>query len=470
VISLATFAISTNAPGDPVEQMLTSQSGEGQAANLQATEKAYLALRKELGLDLPIFYFAMSNIASSDTLHRVAKTFQRDNLDRLTYEYGNWPEISNYYKSARDLEHAVFSVNKDSLNRTPLISMKESVNDVLTKYEPGNLETNFTNIKEKIGQAPSLAVLSGPLATVESNYQKMVSTATGWKYYIPSLKFYGMDNQYHRWFFGDKPWFGKDDGTWTSAGFIRGDFGKSYRDRRPVGSVIWDAIRYTFLISMLSIFLVYLIAIPVGVFSAVKSGSVFDQIATTTLFVLYSLPSFWVAIMAIVYFGGGDYFDVFPPYFSPDLDGGFFNDVKEMAKYLLLPLMCWTYGSLAFISRQMRGGMLTILGQDYIRTARAKGLGEKTITWKHAMRNSLLPIITIFASVFPAAIGGGIALEIIFSIPGMGKLVFEATVARNYPIVFAVMMFSAILTLIGFLVADILYALVDPRISYSNKK
>lgn len=470
VISLVTFAISTNAPGDPVEQMLTSQSGEGQAANLQATEKAYLALRKELGLDLPIFYFALSNSASTDTLHRVAKKFQRENLDRLTYEYGNWPEISEYYKSTRDLELAIFNVKKDSLNRTPLISMKESVNEVLTKYSTEKLKNNFENIKKKIADAPSLAVLSGPLAKVEESHTKMINNATGWKYYIPSFKFYGTDNQYHRWFFGDKPWFGKDDGTWTSAGFIRGDFGKSYRDRRPVGSVIWDAIRYTFLISMLSILLVYLIAIPTGVFSAVKNGSIGDQIATTVLFILYSLPSFWVAVMAIVYFGGGDYFDVFPPYFSPNLEGGFFNDVWELGKYLILPLMCWTYGALAFISRQMRGGMLTILGQDYIRTARAKGLDEKTITWKHAMRNSLLPIITIFASVFPAAIGGGVALEIIFSIPGMGKLAFEAVVARNYPIVFAVMMFSAILTLIGFLVADILYALVDPRISYSNKK
>lgn len=470
VISLVTFAISTNAPGDPVEQMLTSQSGEGQAANLQATEKAYLELRKELGLDLPIFYFALSNQASSDTIHRVAKQFHRNNLDRLTYEYGNWEEIAAYYEACRELELKTFAVKKDSLNRTPLIGMKESINEVLTKHQPEKITNNFQIIKEKIADAPSLAVLNAPLAVVEEKYDAMLKNSTGWKHYVPSLKFYGTNNQYHRWFFGDKPYFGNDDGNWSSAGFVRGDFGKSYRDRRPVGSVIWDAIQYTFLISVISMFLTYLIAIPLGVFSAKNSGGWGDQIVTTVLFVLYSLPSFWVAVMAIMYFGGGDYFDIFPPYFSPDLDGSFFSDVKELFKYLVLPLMCWTYGSLAYLSRQMRGGMLTVLSQDYIRTAKAKGLDDRSVTWKHAMRNSMLPIITIFASVFPLAISGGLVLEIIFSIPGMGKLAYEAVVARNYPIVFAVMMFSAILTLIGYLVADILYAVVDPRISYSNKK
>jgi peptide/nickel transport system permease protein len=117
----------------------------------------------------------------------------------------------------------------------------------------------------------------------------------------------------------------------------------------------------------------------------------------------------------------------------------------------------------------MRGAMINALTQDYVRTARAKGLDEKSVLWKHSFKNSLLPIITLFASVFPLAISGSIVLEIIFSIPGMGKLAFDALDARNYPVVYSVVMFSAILTLFGYLVADILYALVDPRISYDKK-
>ena len=138
----------------------------------------------------------------------------------------------------------------------------------------------------------------------------------------------------------------------------------------------------------------------------------------------------------------------------------------ERGYHIVLPVFCLSYGSLAYLSRQMRGGVLTILRQDFIRTARAKGLDEKTVIWKHAFRNSLIPIITIFASLLPAAISGSFVIENIFSIPGMGKIAFEGLIARDYPMVFTVMMFSAFLTLLGTLLADILYAVVDPRISF----
>jgi len=132
-------------------------------------------------------------------------------------------------------------------------------------------------------------------------------------------------------------------------------------------------------------------------------------------------------------------------------------------------MICFTYGGLAFLYRQMRGAMINTLSQDYIRTARAKGLDEKNVLWKHAFKNSLLPIITLFANVFPLVISGAIIIENKFSIPGMGKTAIEAISARNYPMIYTIVMFSAILTMVGYLVADILYAVVDPRISYNKK-
>ena len=218
--------------------------------------------------------------------------------------------------------------------------------------------------------------------------------------------------------------------------------------------------------------LAYILAIPLGVLSAVRKGKRSERVITTFLFMLYSLPNFWIATMLIVFFCGGDYYDVFPAFGLGNLpdDAPFFDRFWETSFHLVLPLFCLTYASLAFISRQMRGAMLNVIGQDYIRTARAKGLDEKDVVWKHALRNSLLPIITLFASIFPLAISGSFAIEQIFSIPGMGKISLEALISRNYPIVFTVMMFTAILTLVGNLVADILYAAIDPRISFSSKK
>ncbi len=469
VISLLTFGLSVTAPGDPVEQMLTTKSGDNQSSSLIAGQKAYLEKRKELGLDLPIFYFGISKASYPDTLHRIAKRSHKKILDRHINQYGNWEQISDYYNQLQRFELKVADVPKDSLTAEPIIKIKEAVQDLYLSYQDGSIKNAMGRIKTHLESQPQFEPIRGEMNKLEGSYNEMVSKATPSKNYIPSLNWYGKNNQYHRWFFGDKPWFGKDNGEGTCKGFLRGDFGISYQDSRPVKSVVWDALRWTVRLSFISIMITYLIAIPIGVYSARKKGSMMDQMLTTILFILYSIPSFWVATLAIVFLCGGDYFDIFPPYGVGGEGDTAWAKFTDRAYHLFLPLLCMTYGSFAYLSRQMRGGMINVLNQDYIRTARAKGLPENKVVWKHAIRNSLLPIITIFASVFPAMISGSIALEIIFSIPGMGKTAYEAVVARNYPIVYTVMMFSTILTLVGYLVSDILYAIVDPRISYSKK-
>ncbi|HNI45181.1 MAG TPA: ABC transporter permease, partial [Chitinophagales bacterium] len=235
---------------------------------------------------------------------------------------------------------------------------------------------------------------------------------------------------------------------------------------------IWDAVRWTLLINVVSLTISYLLSIVLGVWSAVRKGTLSDQISTALLFVLYSLPSFWVATILIVFFTSPEYgMNFFPPGQVTDLpsDAPFMKRFFDIAYHLFLPILCITYGSLAFISRQMRGGMLSVLKQDYIRTARAKGLSEDQVVWKHAFRNSLFPIITLFAAIFPATIAGSVVIEVIYSIPGMGMLTLNSITARDWPVVFTVLLFAAVLTMIGNLVADLLYALVDPRVSFGKK-
>ena len=466
VISLVTFSISAFAPGDPIKEMLTSQSGEGQSANIQASEKAYMELRKKFNLDLPIFYFATSTLANTDTLHRIAKKPHRENLKRMVSQYGNWPQIENYYKALKEYEFAVYGTEKDSENAAALIKLKDGASSLLVSHQKDKIDNGMEAIPALLAQAPSLNTVQPAFDNLKAKYSEMQEKKSTWKNYIPTLQFYGTKNQYHRWFFGDKPLFGDGDGKWSSKGFIRGDFGISYKDQRPVANVLIDAVKITFKISLFSILLTYIFAIPLGIFSAVRRGTMFDQVSTTMLFILYSLPGFWLATLGVIYICGGDGLAIFPPAYKPDFSGGILKDFPQWVYYISLPLIIMTLGSLAYLARQMRGGVINVFGQDYIRTARSKGLSEKSVVWKHALRNSLLPIITLFASVFPATIGGSIIMETIFSIPGMGKMAFEAVVARNYPIVYAVVMFSSILTLVGYLVADILYAVVDPRISY----
>jgi len=207
-------------------------------------------------------------------------------------------------------------------------------------------------------------------------------------------------------------------------------------------------------------------------------GGILDNISTTALFVLYSLPSFWIAMILIVFLTTVSYgLSWFPSGGAQSLNiamatgenygkYGLGTRFLDILHHLILPVICMTYGSFAFLSRQMRGSMLGVLKQDYIRTATAKGLNEEKIVWKHAFRNSLFPIITMFSSVFPRALSGSIAIESIYNIQGMGFLSLEAINGRDWPIVFTVALLAAILTMIGNLVSDILYSVADPRVTF----
>ena len=270
-----------------------------------------------------------------------------------------------------------------------------------------------------------------------------------------TFRFNGLKNQYHIW----------------TMNTLKLDFGKSFRDNEPVIDKMKSRIPVTMTLNFIAIFITYVISIPLGIYSAINDKSLFERITTFIVFILYSLPSFWIGILAITFLCGGDFFDIFP---YAGLHSTYLENMTPFEKFLdyvwhlILPIIIITYGSFAYLSRQMRTSMLEVVRQDYIRTARSKGLAEKTIIFKHALRNSLIPIVTMLASLLPAMISGSIIIETIFSIPGMGLLGYEAIMSRDYPIVMAVFTISSVLTLFGILIADILYSVVDPRITFNK--
>ena len=245
------------------------------------------------------------------------------------------------------------------------------------------------------------------------------------------------------------------------------DFGTSYKDHRPVWDKIAERLPVTIQLNVISIFLVYLIAIPFGIYSATRPGTVTDHILTLFFFFLYSLPGFWTAVILIMLLGGGEFWDIFPVYGITSLDVehlSFFARLADRLWHMALPIFCLTYGGLAYLSRLTRADMLEVIREDYVRTARAKGLSERVVIFKHAFRNALLPIVTLLAFLLPSMFGGSVIIESVFSIPGMGQLGFEAVLSRDYPVIMAITTISALLTLVGLLLSDILYAALDPRI------
>ncbi|MDO8494795.1 MAG: ABC transporter permease [Deltaproteobacteria bacterium] len=250
------------------------------------------------------------------------------------------------------------------------------------------------------------------------------------------------------------------------------DFGNSYKDQQPVLQKVAAALPITLTLNFLTLIIVYLVSIPLGVVLATKPVGLFDRISSLFLYVLYSLPSFWIAMILILFLASGDYLNWFPitGFISEGAEQlNFFQKVGNIAWHLVLPVICMTYGSFAFLARFSRATMLEVISQDFIRTARAKGLNEWQVVMKHGFRNALIPQLTLLGTLLPALLGGSVIIEQIFSIPGMGRLGFEAVLSRDYPVIMAIATIDALLTLVSLLISDLLYMAVDPRITFETK-
>lgn len=244
------------------------------------------------------------------------------------------------------------------------------------------------------------------------------------------------------------------------------DLGTSFSsDHRPVVDKVMERIPITIVINVLSLFMIIVIAIPIGVLSAVHRDSLFDKATTIFVFIGFAVPTFWLALLLMILFGVK--LNWLPISGLRSIGYGevsFFAALFDMAKHLLLPVLLSAFGGLAGLSRYMRSNMLEVIRQDYITTARAKGLSERTVIYKHALRNALLPVITILGLSVPGLIGGSVIFETIFAIPGMGQLFYMSVMSRDYPVIMGILFIGAILTLLGNLIADISYAVADPRI------
>ena len=251
--------------------------------------------------------------------------------------------------------------------------------------------------------------------------------------------------------------------------FIRFDFGRSFSDSRPVAEKIVERLPLTVGINALSLALILCVGIPLGVRCALREGRAFDKITTVLVFAGFAVPSFWLALLLMNLLGIQLGWVPISGVVSLDFEYlGFWGKAADMGRHLILPVFVLSLGSLAGITRYMRSNMLDTLHKPYVQAARAKGLPEKTVIYKHALRNAVLPVVTILGLSIPGLLGGSVIFESIFSLPGIGRLFYEAVMMRDYPLIMAEVVLGAVLTMLGNLLADISYAFVDPRIRYRS--
>jgi peptide/nickel transport system permease protein len=257
------------------------------------------------------------------------------------------------------------------------------------------------------------------------------------------------------------------------ASFFTGDWGYSFAQSRPVAAILLDALPNTLVLAAISLVLVFLIGVVVGVFQAVKQNTLTDSSLSVIGLFFYSMPSFWLGLMLMLVFSlkaseWGWPFSL-PPTGVTSVDYDFMTTaekIRDRVVHLVLPVATLTLALAAGVARYTRGQMLEVVRQDYIRTARAKGLPERTVIFKHALRNSLIPVITLLGLNLPYLFSGAVFIEYIFAWPGMGRVIVDAIYQRDYPVVMATSFLFAAIVVIGNLVADVLYAVADPRIRY----
>lgn len=252
---------------------------------------------------------------------------------------------------------------------------------------------------------------------------------------------------------------------------LHGDFGESFRHRRPVSHLIAETIPYTLQLTVLAVLFDALIGITFGIISAVKQYSLLDKVVTLGSLIIYAVPGFWLALMLVLVFSV--HLGWFPTSQTRSMDYEFLSawgKIGDRLWHLVLPVFVLGIASAAGTARYMRNRLLEVLSEDYVIAARARGFTERFVILKHALRNALIPIITIYGLSLPFLLGGATIIETIFAWPGMGRLAVGGVGGRDYPLIMATMLIAATLTVMGNLLADVTYAWVDPRVSYDSKK
>ncbi|HEY6729285.1 MAG TPA: ABC transporter permease [Polyangiaceae bacterium] len=465
-ISLIIFVVLNLAPGRP--------GAQNQAEGLQnlgeaGTQESFQIFREQFNLDKPTLFNTRFLLTLGDIEREVRIVAQQTPAtasERIAaYEQlEDWgafavpPLIELMNRSDREDATTIRDFSVFFLSRTarrPLIDPYEPHPSPEIAAQNRAIDLENALVRE----------LRYPVTTPEADKQKVIAA---WR------KFYAERASRYRYSFGEKvrTLFLETRFAKYWANLLKLDFGVSLVTKQPVLSTLVSKLKYSLSLSVLSLILAYSIAIPLGIYSAVYSGTRSDRTLTVGLFMLYSLPSFFVATVLLYAISEGS--DVpslrwFPTGGWQSADAGQLTTLeawRDIGWHLVLPLFCMTYGSLAAISRYMRSGLLEVIRSDYIRTARAKGLSERVVIGKHAVKNGLLPILTLLAGLLPAVLGGSVIIEYIFGIPGLGLWVVDSIYQRDYNVLMGVQLLTTVLVLVGILLTDLSYALVDPRIRY----
>ncbi len=419
-MSCLAFFLKNNVPSDPVETLLSLQ---GVDESKEEFSEAYDAKMIEMGMNLPLFYFTIQS------------------------QYTSW--LDSYEEENSTKRFATELANK-KYKKTDILKLISTISQLQDREKRALFICQHPQeVIERLNR-PQLASLNADTkSNIRSIVDEMEISKVKWHY--PNVSWHGLKNQYHRW----------------ASNFIKGNFGVSLIDAQPVFKKVWGSMKWTLILLILSLTIAALVSFVLGIYNGVNQDSKFDRWSNSILFLFYSIPKFWLATMMIIFFTTveyGTWTNIFSSVGDWPATTGFFDIIIESANKLILPILVIVIPDVAYLSSLIRASIIEENSKEYIKTARSKGIPKRQIILRHLVPNSLIPTITLLAGVIPGALGSSLIIEVIFNIPGIGRLMFESIRMADWAIVFPIIMIVSTVTIIVFLIADILIAWLNPKI------
>lgn len=446
-ISICLFYLQKNVAGDIVLLQSKARSNGSFYIHPLAAEKVYGAEAVRLNLHKPLFYFSLKSALFPDTFYRIQYPEAIKIQKKLLFQTGNWSLVQSYYQSLSSFYEKVSQLENKRLS----IFWKERLQKIAYLDDLTAINANLSVSKEM--ERP----FDAEIRKVKGIINQLSKCSPSFFNFFPVPKWYGFENQYHEWF----------------VKIISGDFGTSTRDGRLVKDKLKEAIPWTLWVNGLAIGFAYLFSFPMGILMALMPKSIWTKWLNHFLLALYALPAFWIGSLLLFQAtlpGGGFSFFSISGWSFYQQNGGFVNQPVPFLLQLSLPVFCMTYGLAAYLTAYMQSSFQKVLKEPYILYARTKGISQFRLYFRHVLPNALLPQIVFIAGVIPALITGSVVIEVIFNIPGMGRLLIDSILSQDWSTVYTFVLLVSCLTALGLIVSDILLVISDPRIRFSSTK
>jgi peptide/nickel transport system permease protein len=446
IISVCLFFLQKNASVDLVMLQNKARSNGSFYVHPLAAEKVYRAEAVRLNIDKPLFYFSMQPVMFPDTFYKVQYPEAIKIQKKLLLKTGDWALVQTYFQSLT----AFYEKVAQTENSASSIFWKQQLQEMANTSDLIELKS-ACKVSDEM-QEPFIA----EIRKIEAILDRLSNQTPSFFAWLPSPVWNGLDNQFHSWF----------------SKIIHGDIGTSSRDGRPVLDKLKEAIPWTLWVNGLAIFLAYMFAMPVGILMAILPKSKWLGWINNILLALYALPAFWVGSLLLFQATLPEYgfsFFSISGWSNLQKEGGFLGQPIPFLLQLSLPVFCMAYGLAAYLTSYMQSTFSKVLNEPYMLFAKTKGISKARLYFIHALPNALLPQIVFIAGIIPALITGSVVIEVIFNVPGMGRLFIDSMLSQDWTTVYSFVLLVSVLTAAGLILSDILLVVTDPRIRLTRE-